>query len=316
MLNARTTIYLIIPLVLSWLTLFPPIHWLIDLNKNLSGYYLIAHLVGLILIAINFLKIKALPRAVLAVLLLIQCGVIARPIVPFFIPWHSEYLASSENQISLYLLNVYNPGNSYSSVRSSILKHNPDVVGLVEVDQRWLDNISVPASMYPYRILRPLSGAYGLALYSKFPLVLDRESIGDDVAPVIVANLELPNAKTILLSLLHANKPTDQVGSFYRNLYLRRLASYLREQDRSMIVFGDFNATIWSKPYRQWISESKFKNAMHGYGLLKTWHANNPLLWLTIDHIFFRGELKSVNTETLDEVGSDHYPVLAKFELP
>ena len=58
----------------------------------------------------------------------------------------------------------------------------------------------------------------------------------------------------------------------------------------------------------------RMHNAMHGFGLMRTWNAENWWLRFTIDHVLFRGNFRVRSFEKLPPAGSDHFPLLVEFE--
>lgn len=81
-----------------------------------------------------------------------------------------------------------------------------------------------------------------------------------------------------------------------------------------MIICGDFNDVPDSWTYRH-IAGKDFRDAVSGttFGYLPTFNDNH--FYFRIDHILFRGNLKALSAERKKISASDHYPLLATFEL-
>ena len=125
----------------------------------------------------------------------------------------------------------------------------------------------------------------------------------------LVADLAAPWRDTQIVAL-HARTPLTQRTLTARNAILNAEDDRLAAQD-TFILLGDLNLTPWSPTFRglpgQRAGDPRLSN---------TWPTFAPLLGLSIDHIMFDGELELVEFKVLDSVGSDHYPILARFRRP
>ncbi|MGB3773699.1 MAG: endonuclease/exonuclease/phosphatase family protein, partial [Leeuwenhoekiella sp.] len=79
---------------------------------------------------------------------------------------------TANNQISLFTSNVLQSNNSTELLLKEIKDKDADVVLLCETDQKWLQALKPYLNnAYKYRKEHPLSNTYGMALYSKLPLL-------------------------------------------------------------------------------------------------------------------------------------------------
>lgn len=99
---------------------------------------------------------------------------------------------------------------------------------------------------------------------------------------------------------------------------VRNLVPHLAGLRAPALLAGDLNATPWSAT----ISKVMEAGGLHRTGPAgMSWlHRRLPRwllpLGLAIDHVFAKGAVQVLSVETLDDVGSDHLPVLATFDLP
>lgn len=82
-----------------------------------------------------------------------------------------------------------------------------------------------------------------------------------------------------------------------------------------IIVCGDFNDVPASWCYRQFL-KSGFKDAYTETHFGPTHTYNQHLFYFHIDQIFYRGDIKPLSVKRSDLNASDHYPLIAEFELP
>lgn len=125
----------------------------------------------------------------------------------------------------------------------------------------------------------------------------------------LVADLEPPWADARIVAL-HAHTPLTQGALNARNTILEAVNERLAAQD-TLILLGDFNLTAWSPTFRSLPGKRAGDPR-----LSNTWPTFAPLLGLSIDHIMFDGDLELVEFKVLESVGSDHYPILARFRRP
>lgn len=125
----------------------------------------------------------------------------------------------------------------------------------------------------------------------------------------IVADLSGPWGDLRVVAL-HAMTPLSQPSLKARNVLLNAAEAYV-ENTPTFIFLGDFNLTPWS-PYFRRLPGQRAGDPRRS----NTWPTFAPLLGLSIDHIMFDGQLELVEFKVLESVGSDHYPVLARFRRP
>lgn len=125
----------------------------------------------------------------------------------------------------------------------------------------------------------------------------------------LVADLTAPWADLRVVAL-HARTPLTQRTLNARNTILRAAGTALEAQD-GFIMLGDLNLTPWSPTFRQLPGKRAGDPR-----LSNTWPTFAAWLGLSIDHVMFAGDLELVEFKILESVGSDHYPILARFRRP
>ena len=87
----------------------------------------------------------------------------------------------------------------------------------------------------------------------------------------------------------------------------------LDETEGDVLVMGDMNDTPGSYAYRTLCGDDLLDAwAEAGRGPVYTFHAHH--LYVKIDHIFYRGDIKVLSCRCDKEGESDHYPLVATFE--
>jgi hypothetical protein len=75
---------------------------------------------------------------------------------------------------------------------------------------------------------------------------------------------------------------------------------------------GDFNDVAWSRTSQMFKRIGGYLDPRIGRGLYATFPANLPFLRWPLDHLFMSPDFTLVDMKVLENVGSDHLPVIAK----
>ena len=123
----------------------------------------------------------------------------------------------------------------------------------------------------------------------------------------ILADLDEAWAGTRLIAA-HAMTPVSPMGLETRNALLDA-AGQAAQESESFILMGDFNLTPWTPTFRKLPGQRAGDPRIS-----RTWPVTLGPFGIPIDHIMFSDDLELVETRVLEPIGSDHYPVLAKFK--
>lgn len=303
----------------SALTFFPPVFFIQEVNANLGLYYFAAHLASGALIFFWRKNLTRRARIFYSLALTVMIARYALIIYPFYFSG-SPQEQGDQAGFSLLYANVYRPNARYSELQAQIAKYDPDIVALTEFDQRWQAALGLDQK-YPYFVEESGAGHFSVALYSKFPFSKEpRVSLGVPLPPIIALELVIKeHVQKVYLLLLHARPPVSDEWLNESYLIFRRSATLLREmlaRSPDLVVVGDLNATPFSRYYRKFVAWLELKNAMHGYGLRKTWRSFAWYYVFTIDHVLYRGGLSVLEFKVLPGIGSDHYPLFVRFAGP
>jgi endonuclease/exonuclease/phosphatase (EEP) superfamily protein YafD len=236
------------------------------------------------------------------------------PVVPWYLPSNSEPPAPGTRTVKLLVSNIYVHNRQQARLLRLIDAEQPDIVGLSEVNSRWLRKLASLRAGYPYHFETPDEGFAGLALYSRLPLTNARVlHVGEAGTPAIAATMETPDGE-IEFILTHPMPPLDTEHVQRRNAQLLALGRYVRSRQRPVVVAGDLNVTMWNRNYRALADEGSLHNARAGRGIGPTW----PAVWslgVPIDHVLATAPVRFRSFHVLGSVGSDHLPVSAEFSL-
>ncbi len=212
--------------------------------------------------------------------------------------------------LRVLVLNVHTSSSGFAAVRQLIADTQPDVLGLVEVDERWLTELAVA---FPYVIEQPRNDNFGVALYSKLPMTGATEQLGS-LLPTAVATVDVQGTPvgvvlTHPIPLVNGELLASQVAQ------LGAVAARVRTM-APVVVMGDLNATPWSRPFRDFSAASGLCDTRAGFGLQASFPASSAVLRIPIDHVLVSCSI-GVKSRTIErDVGSDHLPVLVELVVP
>lgn len=216
--------------------------------------------------------------------------------------------------IRVLLLNVHTESSGFDEVRRLIEDVRPDVIGLVEVDRRWLDAIAPAVAGYPGRLEQPRNDNFGVALYARGPLAGSIEALGSPL-PSVVAHATVGDARLGVV-LVHPLPPMDAAAVAAQRDALDAAADRARQMTGPVVIMGDLNATPWSRPFRRLLARSELCDSRAGFGIEASFPAASAIVRIPIDHLLASCSIGVRDRHIERDVGSDHLPVVIDLVVP
>ncbi len=288
-------------------TFFPGTNFLLDNLSNFPAHFAVAFLGCAVLLA----WMRSLWWAAGAVAGL---ALASGQILPWYFGGDAPRHVGEGEAIRVMAANVLLHNRDHDRLLKLAEREDPDVIGLAEVDARWIRALAPLKLRYPHRVEIPSEGYEGLALYSRLPFERVRAaSSGDLPFPGIATVMRTP-AGDVEFILAHPLPPLDGGLIRRRNAQLLALAQYARASTLPIVVAGDLNVTMWNRGYRPLQKIAGLQNARDGQGLGPTWPAIPPL-GVPIDHVLATSSIDLADFRVHGGIGSDHLPVSANFSL-
>ena len=289
--------------------------WLFDLLSHARIQYLICAILGLITILIlRTIKREAYENwyiALCTILILAN----AHPIASFYFDGNNiTHPDESQSLLRVMSLNVLKENNQYNKTISKINNENPDILLLIEIDNKWLDQMSQIENNYPYKITAPSSDSYfGMAMYSKSKFIKQRiEAWGRHKIHYISASIEDSRKNTINIVGVHARPPLTRESAQDNYNQLEHLIQQASLNPEAVVVMGDFNHTPWSYRYNALVNKGPLYNVASGAIPYGTWF-KQLLGGILIDHILVKN-LSARDWHLGSDVGSDHAAVIVDLQ--
>ncbi|MBR9844995.1 MAG: endonuclease/exonuclease/phosphatase family protein [Algicola sp.] len=226
---------------------------------------------------------------------------------------------TQSSSLKFYTANVHQKNKETSELISQIDVMDADVMLFTEVNTFWQSAISKQISKdYKYQIEFPLSNTYGMALYSKLPLV-DSEVrfLVNDSIPSIHTKVEISPNNMMQIYAIHPTPPMPQENpmSTDRDSEMMQIAFLARESKLPIVVIGDFNDVAWSQTSKLFQRVSGLLDLRKGRGLFNTYSAKSYILRWPLDHVFVSEEFRHVAAKTGKNINSDHFPFYAELSF-
>lgn len=217
--------------------------------------------------------------------------------------------------IKIATLNLSMTNTQHSKVSAFIQDYSADVLLLTELTPDWLQNLTTLESIYPHSYVVPRKDGFGIALYSRFPMLNSKTvALDDPSSPAIVSEIDVNGAK-VTVSGVHLFAPMTNKYFHARNRQLEKLAVLINDSKSPAIAIGDLNITSWSSFFSNFIEKTSLQESTTGQGLQPTWPSYFFPFYIQLDHILVSEEFFIVSSKSERFVGSDHYPLVAEIAL-
>lgn len=214
----------------------------------------------------------------------------------------------------LLQLNLRFDNTSPEKVLSLIGRSRPDVITLDEVSKPWIGYLDRVAAAYPYRVLCDGESSVGtVALLSRRPFAAGESSTCSEEGDLATVRVDF-GGREVTVAALHLKWPWPSKQPAQIDV----LTTPLSELGQTALLAGDLNATPWSHAVTRIAEAGGLRRVS---GSTPTWsYRKLPISWrqwvgLPIDHIFSKGDVTVRAVHVLEDVGSDHAPLLAEFTL-
>ncbi|TFD30671.1 endonuclease/exonuclease/phosphatase family protein [Cryobacterium cryoconiti] len=194
-----------------------------------------------------------------------------------------------------------------------------DVIVLQEVTPEHVTalNASPLAAAYPHRLLDPLPGYHGSAIFSRFAIA-GGGPIDVAGSPMLQADIHLPGGLIRLINV-HTVAPIGAGNAAAWREQFAELSRMAGTETSPLILAGDFNATLDHAPLRRLLAEGlrdAFVEGGTGFGATwPRWDGIVPPV-MRLDHVLVSSEISVVSLATQTSSGSDHRRLLVDLALP
>lgn len=280
--------------------------WLFELSTHFTVYYSAAYLI----VTVAFLLGRKWITAGLCGLCLVWTLILVLPVYG-----SSTEVRSGGRKLRVLMANVLTSNREHAKLLDLIQNENPDLILAIETDYLWIDGLRELERDYPHHRAVPRNDNFGIALYSKLPLVsVEFPELGESFVPSLVARVGQGGEELTLIGV-HTLPPRGERYSNVRNSQMAAAAVLARNAMGPVIAMGDFNITPWSPFFSDFVQSSGLSDSRRGFGIQPTWTARRNFLRIPIDHAFVSDEVGVVDRRVGPDIGSDHFPVILDLSI-
>ena len=286
----------VVPILLGF---FGRFHWVLDIFSHFRVYYLLMLLL-LAVIALGLKKYRELAGLFIGIILL------SLPVVKFYVPTEIE---EHKKGIRIASINLQSSNEEYAAVLKYIDSGNFDVVVFQEFTPQWQDRFLEIEEDFEYQELYPAEGVFGFGIYSKIEIQGSKIAyISNQTILTVMMDLNYENQEVGLMAV-HPPPPINEGMFSARNDVFESIKSHAMYYPNQLLVIGDLNSSGFSPNFKLLTKSGRLKDSRKGFGLLPTWHAQWPLIRITLDHALVTEGLEVLDRGTGPDIGSDHLPI-------
>ncbi|QDT03081.1 hypothetical protein K227x_14610 [Rubripirellula lacrimiformis] len=215
--------------------------------------------------------------------------------------------------VRMVMSNVEMENDQYERWMKVMRRASPDLLFVVEIDQKWIEGVADLIDEYPHRIIEPQDNWYGMMLLSRMPIedFELRHLVQEDV-PSIDAQVRMDDNTLIRFIGVHPRppEPIRDTDATARDAELTLWGEELAKENGPAIIGGDLNDVAWSQTTRLFLRVSGMLDPRRGRGFFNSFHAGHWYLRFPLDHIFHSPHFTISRIERLENVGSDHFPIM------
>jgi endonuclease/exonuclease/phosphatase (EEP) superfamily protein YafD len=221
-------------------------------------------------------------------------------------------------QLTLLTINLWSANQRLEAVDALIRSEQPDIILAQEAWEPWKGYLEGLAPEYAVHVGCRYDSDCNIVILSRLRLI---EVIAPPDQSMTAVRLELPprfGGGAVDVLGVHLTRPTSRSAARRQLAQIAALSEMLAP---SVLAGGDFNATPWSglRNIDEVILARRRTHAMF------TWptparaftrlRLRAPAALAPIDHIYASDDWQVVEVRRGPDVGSDHYPVIARFAL-
>lgn len=209
--------------------------------------------------------------------------------------------------------NVKVKNDNFDRLARQLIEYDPDVLFVMETDQRWIDALEPVLSRYPHVDRHPQPKAFGLAFASRVPV--EKSNIVENThrdTPTLYATLRPEGATSPVEFIgLHPKPPLPGWDTELRDENIVNAGVQTPDRLPDAFVMGDFNDVPWSRTTSKFRATGDWRDPRIGRGTYPTFPSDLLLLGWPLDQLMVKGDLDLVSFEVLPDNGSDHRAVRA-----
>ncbi|WP_131768396.1 endonuclease/exonuclease/phosphatase family protein [Candidatus Protofrankia californiensis] len=239
--------------------------------------------------------------------------------VPELWPGKPEAVPAGATKVRIMTSNLLYTNGNAGRLGAQINTTRPDIVVLEEATVLTLEAVEKSGALagYTYREVHARPDPFGVAVFSRFPLVQAEIPLVADL-PSLRMTVQMDAAHQFRLFAVHTVSPTNGEYTPRWRRQLDTLRAEVALTPMPVVLAGDFNATRDHRPFGRLLDEHlRDAHDVAAAGWAPTWNANHLLLppLLRIDHVLASPQFAVTGYQVGTEIGSDHKPLVVDLAM-
>jgi endonuclease/exonuclease/phosphatase (EEP) superfamily protein YafD len=221
-------------------------------------------------------------------------------------------------RLRVLTFNMHGRSTDQDAFRQMIEREDPDLILLAEAPHDTSYLMSGWDTRYPYRISSAQALPLDVVMISRWkPRSWSADRSAAQFRSVLTVHLCHPSRPGHCFTLvgLHAAQPFGEDILRQRTQIDIATREVRAASTGAVVLMGDLNLTPWSSTFRALIGGTQLHDTAKIRKLTATWSSRSPLFGLPIDHILVNGHFKVLENRVGENLGSDHFPVIADLML-
>lgn len=281
------------------------LHWIADVFSHFRVYYVVAFL----MISAVGIFMKAWSESAVSFIIVLILG---RSLVPFYM---DPEPVLSDHSLKVVSLNLLSTNSEYQNTIEFIRNGDFDIIILQEINQTWVNELKVLTEDFPHQMLIPRPDNFGIGVMARDSLLnAERIDVSDTGIPSLFITVEHKLEQIHLI----ATHPLPPVSTDYfrsRNKQFSEINTFVNDLKDPVMVIGDLNSSVFSPNFSVLLENGRLRDSRPGFGLLSTWHAQWPLISVTLDHALVTEDIAVKDRRVGPDIGSDHLPVIIEISI-
>ena len=221
---------------------------------------------------------------------------------------------SDGNTLNVAHFNVSSSMNDFQETIKEILAIDADVISLQEVTPDW--DYELKSSLqkkYPYSKTVVRLDPFGLAIYSRLPLISTDTFMYEDI-PNIVGTVQVNDKQQEVCFIASHTLPVFYTNDYERQRnHLMAIAKYSSSTNCPVITIGDYNAVPWSYEIQDFKAAANLNDSRRGF--MPASDGAFSLFQIPSDHIFYSDHLECVDFQEINNSSSEHLGIVGSYQF-
>jgi endonuclease/exonuclease/phosphatase (EEP) superfamily protein YafD len=222
--------------------------------------------------------------------------------------------AQSEGpQLTCALINL-SLSDDFEVTTRTIHNTTADVIAFQEYTPDWDDFLKTDlAATYPYCAVMTRIDPFGMAWFSKFPILVADTFSAADIPNLCVSIALQPNVFVNMISV-HTRVPSDAGAYKHIRQHFHEVSEHIYSLKGPVVVVGDMNLPSWTNEVMEFKLQSKLADSRRDI-LPASVAGSVSLLKVPVDHIFFSSDLECTSFQAITGARDGHLGILGNYQM-